>query len=226
MKSSFIVYHEIEEQTAIMTDEQAGQLFRAMLRFSKGGEPEISDPMVALAFSFVRPRMECDRRKYEEVCTKRQEAGRKGGRPKKQQPTECGDFLAENQMVSEKAESVPVSDSDYDSVRDSVSVLDSQDVQTQDCDTCERDAEDVGRYAEKQGYRFTPKQRKRLRHWCSVFPFESVVLAFDRSTFYGGKSVSYVYRILQEWQDKGLHAPDAVEAYLTEREGGATLCAV
>ncbi|MCD8085482.1 MAG: DnaD domain protein [Clostridiales bacterium] len=243
-KESFVVYNAIEEQTSIMTDEQAGQLFRAMLRFSKGGEPEISDPLVALAFSFVRPTMERDRRKYEEVCSKRQEAGRKGGRPRKQQqPAEGGDFLTENQMVSEKPDNVNVNvyENDYDYVREEVyvyvSVLDSQDApdtqsvpaldgQTEDCDTCERDVEDVLTYAGKAGYRFTSKQRKRLRQWCSVFPFEVVILAFDRSIYFGGRSVTYVYRILQEWQEKGLCDLDAVEAYLADREGGSMAQAI
>ncbi len=253
MKESFIVYHEIEEQTSTMSDAQVGQLFRAMLRFSKGGEPEFSDPLVGLAFAFVRPIMARDKRKYEEVCEAHREAGRKGGRPRKNPIVHGGDFLPENQKVSSQPDNVYVyvndhdndNDNDNDSdkdfftrsarkeVSDSLDVSQPQpqdapdcqtedcqteDTQTEDCDTCERDAEDVLAYAGKQGYQFTAKQRRRLRRWCALFPFEVVVLAFDRSTYYGGKSVAYVYRILQEWQDRGLHDPEAVENYLAARE--------
>ncbi|MCD7888290.1 MAG: DUF6291 domain-containing protein, partial [Clostridiales bacterium] len=59
-KDSFIVRNEIEKQTAMLSDAQMGQLFRAMLQFNRGAEPTLSDPLVSLAFSFVRDSMERD----------------------------------------------------------------------------------------------------------------------------------------------------------------------
>lgn len=247
MKESFIVYNAIEEQTAILSDAQMGQLFRAMIRFNKGGEPKLCDPLVAVSFSFIRPMMEKDRRKYEEVCAKRQEAGRKGGRPKKNQTAQRGDFLSENQMLSKKPDNVYVNDNENDSdnekdffthfvrkeVLDCQDSLDAQpaqnapqdrqtpDTQTEDArtqDDCERAFQDALRYAEKVGYQLTAKQRRRLRQWCQCFPYHVVALAIDRALYYGGQSVTYVFRVLQEWQDLSLRDEYEVTTYLEARE--------
>lgn len=240
-KNSFIVYHDIEAQTAYMTDEQVGQLFRAMVAYSKGKEPCLSDPVVITAFAFVKVSMDFNKEKYDDKCRKNQESGRKGGRPRKNQTAQSGDFLEQNRTVFEKPDTVyeSESDTDTDSVRDTVSVSvsvldcqnsqdtrDTQDTQTDGCDSYERDCQDALAYAQRAGYHFSSKQKKKLRHWCSVFPFESVILAFDRSLFYGGKSVTYCYKILQEWQDNHLQDPDAINAYISEREGSDIACAI
>ncbi|MCC8099768.1 MAG: DUF6291 domain-containing protein [Clostridiales bacterium] len=251
MKESFIVYHEIAAQTATMTDEQVGQLFRAMLCYSMGGEPEFSSPLVSLAFSFVKPTMERDKRKYEAVCEAHREAGRKGGRPRKHPIVHGGgDFLPKNQMEAKKPDNVYVNvhDNDNDSDNDKdffthfvrKEVLDcqdsldaqpaqnaqpqdgqTQDTQTEDArtqDDCERAFQDALRYAEKVGYQLTAKQRRRLRQWCQCFPYHVVALAIDRALYYGGQSVTYVFRVLQEWQDLGLRDEYEVTTYLEARE--------
>lgn len=85
-KKGFVVYFDIEAQTAEFSDEQVGQLFRAMLAFASRGEvAEIEDPLVKIAFSFVRVQIREDREKYEKKCLQNQENGSKGGRPPKKQ---------------------------------------------------------------------------------------------------------------------------------------------
>ncbi|MCD8189503.1 MAG: DnaD domain protein [Clostridiales bacterium] len=221
MKESFIVRNEIEQQTATLTDAQMGQLFRAMLQFNRDIEPVLPDPLVSLAFSFVRDSMERDRRKYEATCEKRKIAGAKGGRPKKQKvSSEPAFFNPESKRFSENPDSVPEPDPEPVPESVPVSVIDSQDGQTVERDRCEKDFVDVLNYAQNAGYSFTSKQKRQLKQWCVFFPFEVVIMDFDRSTFYNGKSVTYVYRILQEWKDKGLKDVDAVTDYVEAREGG------
>ncbi len=232
MKNSFVVYNEVLQETAMLDDAQLGQLFRAMVRYNQDKEPDIVDPLVCVAFGFIKTTMDRDRAKYEETCAKRQEAGRKGGRPKKNQTAHSGDFLTENQMVSKKADNVPVNvpENENDNVREDVSVSvldvldcqdtqDTQDTQTKDSDTIEQDYQHALYHAEKQGYQFSAKQKKMLRQWLQRYPFEVVILAFDRSTYYQAKSVAYVYKVLAEWQDKGLRDEYAVKAYIAERDG-------
>lgn len=228
-----LVFQELEYQTSSLTDEQMGALFRAMLKFNRDIEPDISDPLVSLAFSFVRSSMTANKEKYIETCNKRQEAGRKGGRPRKNQtPAEDADFLAEKANgFSEKPENHSKSKSSSKSNSNpktslslGLSPRQSMDEQTVDGDR-DREQEnqdyvDVLKYAQNAGYSLTNKQKRQLKRWCSLFSFEVVIMAFDRSTFYNGKSVSYVYRILQEWESKGLTDIDAVSAYVAEREGG------
>lgn len=78
-KKGFVVYGTLEEQLAFLTDEQAGQLFRAMFVHYRGEEPVLEDLMVRMVYTGVRGAMDRDLEKWERVRRYRQEAGRKGG---------------------------------------------------------------------------------------------------------------------------------------------------
>jgi hypothetical protein len=54
-----------------------------MCRYSATGElPDFTDAMLKFAFSMFRGQLDRDAEKYEEVCQKRSENGKKGGAPK------------------------------------------------------------------------------------------------------------------------------------------------
>lgn len=78
-KRGFIVYATLEEQLAFLTDEQVGQLFRAMFVHFRGEEPVLEDLMVAMTYTGVKNIMDLDREKWERTREARQAAGRKGG---------------------------------------------------------------------------------------------------------------------------------------------------
>ena len=83
-KKSFIIRLENIEQFNMLTDEQCGKLLKAMCRYVDTGEVEnFHDKMVSFAFSFLKGQIDRDAEKYEEMCTKNAENGKKGGRPKK-----------------------------------------------------------------------------------------------------------------------------------------------
>ncbi len=83
MKDTFIVHTSLKERFKSFSKEQFGELFLCMLEYqATGEEPEISDPMVELAFNFVRVDMDSNNEKYEAICEKRREAGRNGGTAK------------------------------------------------------------------------------------------------------------------------------------------------
>ncbi|MBR2131979.1 MAG: hypothetical protein IJ955_05455 [Oscillospiraceae bacterium] len=83
--------HEYLEEMALLTDEEFGQLCRALLRYSR--EEEVVEPDSAARLFLPRVKMQEDRYQasYEEVVEKRREAGRKGG-------------LARNKAAVERAE--------------------------------------------------------------------------------------------------------------------------
>lgn len=85
MKDSFILYTEYREQIEQLSMSERGELFTAILDYASGvGLPELS-PVVGMAFSFIRSRLDRDAEKYAEVCEKRREAGRIGGLSKSKQ---------------------------------------------------------------------------------------------------------------------------------------------
>ena len=65
----------------LLTDAQAGALFKAIFAYEKrGGAPE--DPAVRMAFRFIRTALDENRVKYEARARKNRENGLLGGRPR------------------------------------------------------------------------------------------------------------------------------------------------
>ena len=82
-KKGFLLYHDYRKHLAMLTDEERGRLLMALLDYSESGvQPELSGAS-AMAFSFISWQMDRDAERYEEVCEKRREAGKRGGRPSK-----------------------------------------------------------------------------------------------------------------------------------------------
>lgn len=82
MKDSFVLYTEYEEHLSLLTMEQRGVLITAIFCFQSNKELPKMDSSTYMAFSFIKKQLERDNTKYEEVCRKRKEAGKLGGRPK------------------------------------------------------------------------------------------------------------------------------------------------
>lgn len=77
MRDSFILYTENAEQINMLTNEQAGTLFKAVMNYQLGEDLPEMDGMVSIVFSVIRQKLDRDSAKYDEVCEKRKEAGRK-----------------------------------------------------------------------------------------------------------------------------------------------------
>lgn len=84
-KNSFLIYLDYEEQFNLLTDEQIGQLMRAIMKYEKTGEQPELNGMVKMAFSFIKTQLDRDRKKYKDKCEKNRENAKKGGRPRKNQ---------------------------------------------------------------------------------------------------------------------------------------------
>ena len=82
MKDSFVLYTKYIEHIRLLSVEQRGVLLTAIFAFASSNELPDMDGMTAMAFSFIRSQLEKDFEKYEEICRKRSEAGKQGGRGK------------------------------------------------------------------------------------------------------------------------------------------------
>ena len=78
MKKSIILYADCIAILEELTFEQAGRLFKAVLSYANE-EPvtEINDPAVKMAFKVLKTQIDRDSEKYEEICRKRSEAGKR-----------------------------------------------------------------------------------------------------------------------------------------------------
>lgn len=79
MKRSFIMYTDYCDMLETVTAERAGLIIRAMVRYARGEEPDLSDDVVAGVFATIKPRMDDDLEKWAQEVKRRAEAGRKGG---------------------------------------------------------------------------------------------------------------------------------------------------
>lgn len=88
-KGFFTYFHHIAVLEKL-SDEQAGRLYKALMRYGDTGElTEFSyDPACDIAYTLMRGEIDANFERYNEVCEKRREAGKKGGRPPKEKPFE------------------------------------------------------------------------------------------------------------------------------------------
>lgn len=103
MKDSFVLYTKYLDNIQALSMEQRGMLFTSLMLYASGQDPEEMDPVTAMAFSFIKSQMDKDIEKYNETCAKRSEAGKLGGRPKKQEEAKKANGFSENQKKQGKA---------------------------------------------------------------------------------------------------------------------------
>lgn len=83
MKDSFVVKTEWAEQINLLSDEQAGQLLKAWLKYHLDEPSVITDPVVEMAFSFNKSYFDDNAIRYAAKVSANRDNGKKGGRPKK-----------------------------------------------------------------------------------------------------------------------------------------------
>lgn len=113
MKNSFVMYTDYMEQVSMLSREQRGDLFTAIMAYaSNTGLPNMDD-VTMMAFCFIRSQMDRDRSKYQETIEKRREAGKQGGRPKangSDEKTKKANGFSEKQTEAKKADNVNEND--------------------------------------------------------------------------------------------------------------------
>lgn len=104
-KNSFVLYTEIWPAIQKLDMEQRGKLFTAIMKHALNEEPEKLDILTDVIFTFIASQMDRAAEKYQDVCRRRAEYGRKGG-------------LAKASKSKQKLANVADSDSEPDSERD------------------------------------------------------------------------------------------------------------
>ena len=85
MNDSFILYTSYYALIDGLTDEQLGQLTRAIFLYARDGKIIKLDPVVRMAFGFIIDDIKRNKAKYEEKVERWRANGKKGGRPRKNQ---------------------------------------------------------------------------------------------------------------------------------------------
>ena len=82
-KTNFILYKDYQSHVDLLSDEQAGKLFKAIFKYVDNRQEVELDGMTTMAFSFIKASLERDLVKYKKRVVASQENGKLGGRPSK-----------------------------------------------------------------------------------------------------------------------------------------------
>lgn len=149
-KNSFVLYTSYLEQVSLLTDEQAGSLFKAILHYAAHEELPEMDGITSMAFAFIKAGIDKDTAKYQKTCEARSEAGKMGGRPPK---AKKANGFSEKQTEAKKA------DNEYEYDNDS-------ELKKKDTDVSKEKAtrflpptiEEVRAYCTEKGYAVDPER--------------------------------------------------------------------
>ena len=69
----------------MLSDEQAGKLYKALMRYGNTGEETdfAGDSALGVMYSLFKKEIDYNFERYNEICEMRREVGKKGGRPRK-----------------------------------------------------------------------------------------------------------------------------------------------
>ena len=106
------MYSDYLEHFQRLSNEDAGILIKAILRYVSGLVPGEMPPVADMAFSFIRNQLDRDIKTYEDKCKKNRENGKLGGRPKK------ANGFSKKRMDKEKANGFSEKHNDTDNDSD------------------------------------------------------------------------------------------------------------
>ena len=129
MNDSFILYTSDYQLIEGLTDEQLGQLTRALFTYARDGEIIKLDPVVRMAFVFIKDKIDRNQQKYQKKCERNRENIRKRWNKSNTNDTKENERIPNDTSVYERipndttrylydSDSDSVSDSDSDSVSD------------------------------------------------------------------------------------------------------------
>jgi len=117
MKKSFVLYTDQRNAIADLSQQQKGELLDALYTYADSKEIlSFTAPEVKIAFNFISQQIDRDSEKYAEISKKRAEAGRRGGRPKKQVETKKANAFKESngKQTNPDTDNDTVTDTDND----------------------------------------------------------------------------------------------------------------
>ena len=121
MNDSFILYTSDYQLIEGLTDEQLGQLTRALFIYARGGEVINLEPVVRMAFVFIKDKIDRNQQKYQKKCERNRENIRKRWNKSNTNDTKGNERIPNDTNVYERIPNDTtryLSDSDSDSDSD------------------------------------------------------------------------------------------------------------
>lgn len=110
-QNSFVLYTDYIQHVSLLSDQEAGQLFKALFHFVADGTTPVFSGSLMMCFSFISSQIQRDKAKYSDICEKRAAAGSKGGKQKQAN-------LANANSVKQKQANLADNVTDIDNITD------------------------------------------------------------------------------------------------------------
>ena len=117
-KNSFVIYHNYRDTLEDLTNEQVGELFRAIFDYEIDKKEPNFNGELKIAFRFIKKDLDLNSDKYESICERNRMNGLKGGRPKNPKNPNGFSKTQENPEKPKKADNDNEYDNDYDNEYD------------------------------------------------------------------------------------------------------------
>ena len=101
-KGYFCAYYSYLEAIELLTDEERGRLFTALLEYASTGEAKSLSGNERFIFPSIRGQIDRDSKAYEQKADRARKNGSCGGRPKKGNSCDAGSEKTENNQVGFK----------------------------------------------------------------------------------------------------------------------------
>jgi len=109
-KKTFVAYTDWIDTFEELSNDDAGKLIKHLLRYVNDLNPEPPDILIKMCFIPIKQQLKRDLKRWEEIKATRSEAGKLGGRPKKQTKAKKANGFFEKQTKAKKAVNVNVND--------------------------------------------------------------------------------------------------------------------
>jgi len=87
MKKSILLYSDYAEIFDSLTDEEAGKLIKAIYEYNETGKTSLTGAL-KIIFITIRQGLDRDQERYDAVCERNKQNGKKGGRPRETSKSE------------------------------------------------------------------------------------------------------------------------------------------
>jgi len=109
-KKSFILYADIKTTVDKLDNEYAGKLFKHILAYVNDENPETDDLLLEIAFEPIKRQFKRDLQKWEQIKSKRSDAGKASAESRKQKATKSTSVKSVQQTSTNPTVNVNVND--------------------------------------------------------------------------------------------------------------------
>lgn len=194
-KRSFLMYLEYEDQLSDLTDEELGQLMRAIFKYERDGMEPKFNGLLKMAFSFIKGNLNRDKQKYDKRCETSAINGKKGGRPSTKKP---------NSKPNEKPKKPKKADNDNDNDNEIDNEIDNDTVLDNDNGNDNEIIELSSFFENEFGQTISGVVYDKLLDYLKIFDIELIKQAIRECVYSGVRNLNYLNGILKSWNGQGI----------------------